>query len=276
MPIRILFAAITLIALAACSSFNVSSPQQGKVITLPGMVPVEMYGKPEIVGHVEVRDLTANMDYSNQVMQRSADRYSGAFVLPAGQHKIYVAADVSCWYCTGKTYRPSETRSICVTAAGPASGPFKTAFAKDTNLSWSTPMIDVVSTAQSGSNTTRWKFNPASSGFAADTGFLESVEFPCYCMRSTDDKQNTPIGLSACDRDDPLQKWQAFRVGSVVSNKGFYRFQNTGRGISDACLTEGPNGQIVQRTCNDTDDQLWAIQNGTTGQFESGSYAWLP
>ncbi len=88
-----------------------------------------------------------------------------------------------------------------------------------------------------------------------------------------EDKQNAQIGLSACDSDDPLQRWQTFRIGAVVNNKAFYRFQNMGRGLSDACLTEGANGQLVQRSCNDADTQLWAVRR-STGVFETSTVPW--
>jgi hypothetical protein len=50
---------------------------------------------------------------------------------------------------------------------------------------------------------------------------------------------------------------------------GNYRIQNNGRGISDACLTEGVNGVLVQRPCNDTPQQLWSIRDNITGMLGS-------
>jgi len=48
---------------------------------------------------------------------------------------------------------------------------------------------------------------------------------------------------------------------------GNYRIQNNGRAISDACLTEGASGVLVQRACNDMPDQLWSIKNTTNGML---------
>jgi hypothetical protein len=77
-----------------------------------------------------------------------------------------------------------------------------------------------------------------------------------------DDKQETPIGLAICDANENTQKWQA--IGPFPGSNA-YRFQNVGRRISDACLTEGPNNTLIQRACKDTPDQLWSIRDITTG-----------
>ncbi len=61
MRFRNVFAAVCVTALAACSSFDVKEPVQGSVVTLPNMVPVNMIGKPEILGNVEVRAGTTDL-----------------------------------------------------------------------------------------------------------------------------------------------------------------------------------------------------------------------
>jgi hypothetical protein len=85
-------------------------------------------------------------------------------------------------------------------------------------------------------------------------------------MRSMADAQDTPIGLAVCDANDPLQQGQALQTGG---GNGGFRFQNMGRGISNACLTEGSNNVLVQRACQDKPGQLWSIKDNTTGQFVS-------
>ena len=52
-------------------------------------------------------------------------------------------------------------------------------------------------------------------------------------------------------------------------SKPYHRFQNMGRGVSDACLTESVNGQLIQQSCQDLSSQLWIVLDGTANQFGS-------
>lgn len=80
--------------------------------------------------------------------------------------------------------------------------------------------------------------------------------------------------MSLCDPNDTRQQWRSFRV-QLSGGKGFYRFENGALGLGDACLTEGPNNQLIQRSCNDTDNQIWAVRNNATSLFETDQTPWF-
>lgn len=184
--------------------------------------------------------------------------------LAPGRHTLAASADTLQWwflipYCGGG----SDTANFCVAAQTSLSTPSKTALANRDNLSWTkTSDTTVGVAADAGTLMTRWNLIRL-GGFASTTGLIQSTEHSCLCMRSVDDKQGTPIGLVMCDANDATQQWQALQVPPFGT--GNYRFQNNGRGISDACLTEGPNNVLIQRACNDTPDQLWSIRDNTNG-----------
>ncbi|MEP6609410.1 MAG: ricin-type beta-trefoil lectin domain protein [Burkholderiaceae bacterium] len=254
---------VVVAALTACSSFDVVQPKDGAIITLPARTKVAMQGNPGLSG-VQVK--VDGADVSNQMNYVASARSEGDLALLAGNHTINVQADVPCWYCSGQSYRPTEQRKICVIPPGPLTGPSKTARSNATGkLSWSTASsTSVVVGIDASTPKTRWNFRRL-GGFASTTGLIESAEFPCRCLRSMAATQGEPIGLATCDDSDVLQQWQS--LPEVTFGPGNFRFQNNGRGISDACLTEGaaPDRILLQRACNTLSTQAWSIKDNTTG-----------
>jgi hypothetical protein len=254
---------IAIAALTACNtSFDMPEPPElGRAVIAPATTKVLVNATPRIERfQVRVDGKDSTFRFNSAVdTRREAD-----LNLAVGRHTVDVEADVSCWYCSGRAYHYVVKRNVCVLQqAGPSSAASKTPKAKADNLSWGTASdAKVVVVADAGTPKTRWSFigNPL-----GDKGIIESIEFPCRCLRSMDDKQNTSIGLAVCDRNDPVQVWQALKVLPFSDNR--YRFQNTGRGISEACLTEGPapDKLLVQRGCNDTPEQLWLLTDNTSG-----------
>ena len=260
---------VVIAALNACSSFNVSQPQDRTVIVAPATTKVTIEGNPRLSG-VQVR--VDGTDVSTQITAVSAARSEGDLNIPLGRHTIDVQADVPCWYCGGGWFQHTAQRNICVVAAGPLSGPFKTPRSNAAgNRSWSTAGGTGVSVAiDAGAASTRWNFRRL-GGIGSNRGLIESVELPCRCLRSEAAAQNTPIGLAMCDQNDVLQQWTSLQ--GVGWGPGNLRFQNDGRGVSDACLTESA-GVLVQRGCNDTPEQVWVVRDNATGT--SVSSPWFP
>jgi hypothetical protein len=264
MPLKL---TLNLVAVAAlltgCSSFNVVQPQDQTIITSPAGTKVAIEGNPRLSG-VQVR--VDGTDVSNQITAASAARSEGDLSIPTGVHIIDVQADVPCWYCGGGWFHHTAQRKICVVAPGPLTGPSKTPRSNASgNLSWSTAGGAGLSvTADTGTPSTRWNFRRI-GGFASYRGIIESVERPCRCLRSMEAASNTPIGMAICDANDPLQQWTS--LPGVGYAPGNFRFQNDGRAISDACLTEGaaPQRPLIQRNCNDTPEQVWSLRDNTTG-----------
>jgi hypothetical protein len=189
----------------------------------------------------------------------------GQLSLAAGAHSIIATATVPCWYCTAKAWQASFQTNFCVASQTSTNTPSKTALAKGDNLSWAKTSDTAVGVAaDSGSLTTRWNLIRL-GGIASTTGLIKSTENDCLCIRSMDAQQGTPISLAVCDGSDVLQQWQALQMPPFGT--GNYRIQNNGRVVSDACLTEGANGVLVQRACNDTPDQLWSVRDNTNGQL---------
>jgi hypothetical protein len=266
--------ALVCFTLVACVSFTVSDPQPGTVFTLPSPVKVNAVAVPDVRGGVDVTDLRTATSLTNQVSIQ-ANQLTAAISLPAGQHKLSIAADVSCWYCSGGVYRPVETRAFCVAPMGTGSGPFLEAMAKADSKAWAATATPPNTTTPTGVSLVQfdppglpslWRFRPAQATISNDRGIIESAQFPCYCITSVSERAGTPVGLAACDDTDPVQTWQALQV-SVVSGHGMYRFQNAGRGVSDACLTEGSNGLLIQQNCNDLDSQLWATIDRSSNTY---------
>ncbi len=259
-----------IVSLAACSSFNVVQPQDGTIVTLPATAKVVIDGNPSLSG---VKVTAGTTDYSNQFNYVTASRSEGNLNLPAGNHTIAVEGDVPCWYCSGQSFHHTEQRKICVVAAGPLTGPSKTPRSNAAgNLSWSTAggSTGVGVAADTGAASTRWNFRRL-GGIGSSRGLIESVQFPCRCLISTDAAQNTPIGLAMCDANDVMQHWTSLQATGGAA-PGNLRFQNNGRGVSDACLTESA-GVLVQRGCNDTPPQVWLIKDNVTGM--TGGSPWF-
>ena len=263
MLLRIVLLAVCAV-LSACSSFTLSEPTEGLIVQLPSTVRVAMTGNPTL-NAVQVKD--NNNDVSNQMSYVTSNQSQGNLSLAAGKHTIDVAATVNCWYCSNGTYRPTETRIVHVIPQGSAAGPTKTAFSNTTSrLSWSASGIQMTAVAtDAGQAPTRWSIR-RQGGIASSVALIESAAFPTMCLRSDVATQNAAVGMSPCDVMDPLQIWQALPAPGWAP--GNYRIQNTGRGVSDACLTEGaaPARQLIQRACLDTPDQVWTFKDNQTGQ----------
>lgn len=261
---------VVIAALTACSSFDVPQPKDGSVVTLPAKTKVAINGSPSLT-RVQVK--VDGTDYSNQLTLVSDAKSEGDFTLAAGRHNIDVDADVPCWYCSGRSFHHTAQRKVCVVPPGPLAAPSKTPRAQEpSHLSWATASDDkVVLAADAGTPKTRWRFLRL-GGIASSVGTIESIEFPCRCLRSMVDTHDAPIGLAMCDPNDPLEQWQALKVMPFAANN--FRVQNNGRGVSEACLTQGPAPDmlLIQRGCNDTPEQLWVFTDNTNGQ--SGVDPW--
>jgi hypothetical protein len=249
-----------------CSSFSVIAPEDGTVITLPATTPVTFEGKPRITNsNVTVNNGSAGAGSYNA----ASDRWHADLNLPAGRYAIAIQADVPCSYCSGGSFKHTATQNICVVAPGSNSAALKTPLAQADGQTWAAVNDKTISIEpDAGNPRTRWNFTRL-GGFTSTDGVIESAAFPCRCLRSMDDLQNTPIGFYACNTADPLQQWQALQVPPFNANR--YRIQNRGRGVSSACLTQGPapDRRLIQRNCNDTPEQLWTVRDNTTMQMGS-------
>src|SRR5262249_4968562 len=156
---------------------------------------------------------------------------SGSLSVPQGMHTVTVGAEVPCWYCSGGSYHQQASVSVCVANPGPINNLGKTTISKADNKAWviqTGPPPSVSVATDTVTTTSRWLFEGSTwSG----VGRIESVDQPCLCLKSTDALDGTAIGLAGCSRTDNTQIWQAMPSGL------FFYFQNTGRGISSACLT---------------------------------------
>jgi len=188
--------------------------------------------------------------------------------LAIGPHTLIASADTLQWwflipYCGGS----SATTNFCVAEETSLSTPSKTAFLNGNGKSWTKTSDTTIGVAvDAGALATRWNLNRI-GGAASNIGWIQSTENSCLCMRSMDDKENTPIGLVICDKNDKTQQWTAIPEPPFDATIKTFHFQNSGRGISDACLTAGQNDVLIQRACNGTSDQKWAIRNNTNMQF---------
>jgi hypothetical protein len=251
-------------ALSACSSFSITSPQDGTVVKLPATTNVTVGANPSMTG-LQVK--VDGADVSNQIAFVSDAQSRGPLSLPAGRHAISATATVPCWYCSPQPWQASFQTNVCVAGQTSPATPSKTALAKGDTLSWVKTSDTTVGMApDAGAVSTHWSLIRL-GGIASSTGLIQSTENECLCMRSMAAASDTPIGLAVCDGTDPLQQWQALQVPPF--GPGNYRIQNNGRGISDACLTEGANNVLVQRPCNDTPQQLWSIRDNITGMLGS-------
>lgn len=273
MPNRNLFSmgltVAALVMLSACSSFTIDAPKDGSTIRAPATTKVVVVGKPSMSGLVvRVTDPNSTNDVSSQINAISSTTSEGSLSLPVTRYSITAEADVPCWYCSNRTYHPSTQRTFCVAAQSwPSNAPSNAGLARADGLSWTKTSDTTVGVAPaSGAELARWHLL-RTSGIAQSMGIVQSTENSCLCMKSIDDLQETQIGLAICDASDRTQIWEAF---PVPNTGGHHRFQNFGRGVSSACLTEGPNSTLVQRSCLDHDNQLWRIvdkNNQVTSPF---------
>lgn len=250
--------------LSACSSFSIDQPKDGAVVRLPANnVHVVVTGKPSMSGVSLMLDQTS---ITNQIHYVTDSSWEGDVAIPAGSHTITAAAKVPCWYCSPNPWQASSQIKVCSAAATwPAGTPTQTAFGMSNNLSWVKTSDSTIGVAtDTGTSTSQWHLI-RTGGISQSIGLIQSTENSCLCMRSIDDKQSTPIGLAICDSGDSTQVWQALPIQNTGGN---FRLQNTGRGLSDACLTQA-NAQLIQKSCLDTGDQLWKIKDNSLGQFVS-------
>lgn len=260
MSLRTMLGALSMLVLVGCSNFRVIEPEDGSVITQPAQTRISFEGNPRITGS---RVTVDGNDYSGQGAYAADNRWQAALTLPLGTHTVAVEADVPCWYCSGQSFRHTAAHTICVVAPGQLGGLLKTPLAQADGATWaSVSDRQIAIESDAGSPRTRWNFRRL-GGFTSDRGLIESAAFPCRCLRSMEDRSGAPVGFWACNQADPLQQWQAL---PVTPNR--FRIQNLGRGVSDACLTEGPapDRLLIQRNCNDTPDQVWSVRDNATGQ----------
>ncbi|MEO8186070.1 MAG: RICIN domain-containing protein [Burkholderiaceae bacterium] len=277
--LRTCLAAIVVTALSACaSSIQIQQPAADSVITVPSTpaaTRVVVTGNDRYTG---LRVTVDGTDVSNQMVYQGAgsNRDEGNLTLPLGRHTVVARAEVPCWYCQGQTWTSTDTKSFCLVPAG-AAGLTKTAFAQADNSSWSsTGGANASYAPDAATNATRWRMTPAATGIGVNVGVIESVEFPCKCLRSPDDNNNSVIALALCDRTDQRQQWRGIRRQTTVG-KGVYSFESVASN-SFGCLTEQVGGtQVIQRACditNVTPAQLWTVRNNTTNAFETDSNPW--
>lgn len=246
--------------LSACASFSIDEPKDGAIVRAPAKTKVTVIASPSM-SSVAVQDNDGNLvsDVSNQINYVSDTKSEGDLSLPAGSHTITAQADVPCWYCFPRMWRASAKTGVCVAAeTWPSNAPSYTALAKGDSLSWAKTSDKTVGVAtDAGTPVTRWNLVRV-GGISQNIGIIQSTENSCLCMTSMD-SSNT-IGLAGCNAQDSKQIWQAFEM---PNKNGHYRFQGSG----NSCLTEGPNSVLIQRSCQDTDDQLWRIRDNATGQL---------
>lgn len=248
--------------LSGCASFSIDQPKDGTVLRAPARTTVAVIAAPSM-SRLVVKDGT--IDVTSQVT-RVSDRLSrGDIGLTVGHHTITAEADVPCWYCQRGWAR--DQVKICVAAATwPSGTATNIAVGKSNGLSWMKASDTVIGmAADNGTAATRWHLVRV-SGITQAAGLIQSTENSCLCMRSMDAAGGTAIGLALCDANDRTQLWDALPMPNTNGN---YRVQNIGRSVSSACLTQGPNMSLVQRSCLDTDDQLWRFRDSSTGQFVS-------
>jgi len=262
-PMRTLLAALLPLILVGCVSFSMTQPPDNTRIVLPAPLPVEIQGTPRITtaqARVDATPAPVQWTYSPDSRIASGP-LSVPPGVPVGTHTLTVEADVPCWYCAGGSFRQQASRSFCAANPGPlnvAGVPNMSTKSKADGNAWviqtgSPPSVSV--RANTGTSTSVWLFQGSR---LSQIGVIQSVDQPCMCLQSTDAQQGTPIGLAGCNSKDATQLWQAMPSGSFIF------FQNNGRGISDACLTSS-GGKLIQRTCRQTDDQLWTIRDNLLG-----------
>lgn len=247
--------------LAGCSSFDVSAPEDRSVVTLPNKVQVRIDATPQLSAYRVEAD---GQDMSAQVAQSSAGSAAGELALAAGQHRVVVTGSEPCWYCQGGSATNREERRVCVVPPGPNTAPLKIVHATSPDArGWRVRTVDAIHAEMDVSlPATRWSFTRL-GGIASSTGLIESAELPCRCLISPSSTDGAPLKLAMCDAGDPTQQWQSLpmpRPGHPAAQ----RFQNNGRGVSSACITEGPASTdfaIIQAACLDLPVQLWTVHD---------------
>jgi hypothetical protein len=225
---------------------------------------------------VTVDDGTGPKDVTSQIGYKSSDTYEGDLQLAPGKtYTVVATAEIYCWYCTGQKWQSSAKKTFFVCSAPPPGTMTSSTFEQGGSmLSWANPSGATISLASdTGTSATRWKLRALIQSTTSDQGTIESVQSPCMCLRSSDDQPNTAPTLALCDQTDPRQQWFSGLRQTGAGNKGFYDFNNV---KTQHCLTEGGGGQITQKDCNQTPDQLWAVRDNVANTFKSSSYPWDP
>lgn len=259
--LRAIVLVLSLCTLSACSNFRVIQPEEGTVFT-NARLPIQFEGNPSISNP---RVMLGTTDLTTQGSYAGSNRWQADVPLPNGEHILSIETDVPCWYCSGQSFRHRATVAICGAPATASTALLKTPAAQGDGQSWASVDAKTIKIEADANNArTRWNFRRL-GGITSSDGLIESAAFPCHCLRSMEATQGAAIGFSACNINDTLQRWQALEM---PPGSGRYRIQNRGRGVSDACLTEGPAPErlLVQRGCNDTPEQLWTVRNNSTGQ----------
>lgn len=269
--------AVACALLTACSGVSISTPAADAVIALPSTAHVEITSSRSISN---VNLSVDGADVSNQVSYSpTSHNYVADLTLAAGFHTIVASADAYCSYCTGQTYRASDTKKFCVGAGGAAGN--KTIFSQVDNLGWSSATSTTTAIAADAGPETKWIMFPKGGGFVSVPGTIQSKMFLCSCARAPADANGTLVELAPCDSNDPRQVWDGTSqqtVGGFV----FYQFKNEGVGIINrGCLAEGTAadgtaGKLVLGDCSIVAAQLWKVRNNTLNSFESGQQPWGP
>jgi hypothetical protein len=267
--------AVASIVLTACSGVSISTPAADAVIALPSTAHVEITSSRSISN---VKLSVDGTDVSNQVSYSTpSGNYVADLTLAAGFHTIVASADAYCSYCTGQTYRASDTKKFCVGAGGGATN--KTLFSQADNLGWSSATSTTTAIAADAGPETKWIMFPKGAGIVSVPGTIQSKMFLCSCLRAPADANGTLVELAPCDNTDSRQVWDGTRQ-QLTGGTGFYQFHNEGVGIINrGCLAEGNSaggtaGKLVLGDCSVVSDQLWKVRNNTSNSFESDQSPW--
>ena len=216
-------AALAAASLTACSKVEISTPAADAVVPLPGSTHVVVTSSRSISN---VKLAVDGTDMSNQIAYLPATgNYEANLTLAGGMHTAVASADAYCSYCTGQSYRSSDTKTFCV--SGTPGITSKTMFAQGDNLGWSSATAHTVAIAADAGTETKWTLWPKGQGIVSVPGFFQSRMFPCSCVRSPNDNDGAAMELAPCDFSDARQTWDATqtisercRVLSVPQRRG--------------------------------------------------------
>lgn len=248
------------LSLGACTVI-IKEPANETTFRAPNPVHVVVTANADM-SNLVVKDVTPNAttDITHQMSPVIDNKSTGDLVnLSLGRHRITAEARVYCWYCSGLSQQTSTWKDICIAdASWPSTSQSYTSVGMSNGNTWTKTSDTTVGIGpDTGSQQERWNFI-RTGGITQTLGLVQSTENSCLCLRSMDTQQNTPIGLALCDASEHTQLWQALELPTT---QGHSRFQNLGRSTSSACLTQGPNNTLIQRSCLDTGDQLWKVKD---------------
>jgi hypothetical protein len=212
-PARVVvLAVVAALVVCGCASVKITAPAADAVVMLPSNTAPTTVA---VTSRSNISNLTVTADgtdVSNQVTYSgAAGAYTGALSLaPGSMHSVVASGDVYCSYCTGQQYHSTDTTTFCV--AGPPSAlalPTKIAFAQADNQAWASSGAHMTALAtNTGATLTRWTLMPISNALIVAYATVRSAQFPCSCLRSSDDNSGSAIVLAACDNADQRQHWQ--------------------------------------------------------------------